>query len=286
MGLDGGVKRLSELNMILAGVFLVFIMIVGPTVYIMSGFTQNIGYYLSNIIEMSLWTETFKESSWQTGWTIFYWAWWISWSPFVGMFIARISKGRTVREFVLSVMLVPSLLSFFWMSVFGGTAIFLETNGLTDIVSAINIDSALALFSMVDALPLSSILSVVGIILVTVFFVTSSDSGSLVVDHLTSGGKLDSPIPQRVFWAVMEGLVAITLLIGGGLAALQTASVITGLPFAIILLLMIYSLYQGFKQEHEVEQVVRKEVRSVRENHIINEVINDVVHDHALIDEE
>jgi choline/glycine/proline betaine transport protein len=202
------------------------------------------------------------------------------------MFIARISKGRTVREFVLSVMLVPSLLSFFWMSVFGGTAIFLETNGLTDIVSAINIDSALALFSMVDALPLSSILSVVGIILVTVFFVTSSDSGSLVVDHLTSGGKLDSPIPQRVFWAVMEGLVAITLLIGGGLAALQTASVITGLPFAIILLLMIYSLYQGFKQEHEVEQVVRKEVRSVRENHIINEVINDVVHDHALIDEE
>jgi choline/glycine/proline betaine transport protein len=286
MGLDGGVKRLSEINMILAGVFLVFIMIVGPTVYIMSGFTQNIGYYLSNIIEMSLWTETFKESSWQTGWTIFYWAWWISWSPFVGMFIARISKGRTVREFVLSVMLVPSLLSFFWMSVFGGTAIFLETNGLTDIVSAINIDSALALFSMVDALPLSSILSVVGIILVTVFFVTSSDSGSLVVDHLTSGGKLDSPIPQRVFWAVMEGLVAITLLIGGGLAALQTASVITGLPFAIILLLMIYSLYQGFKQEHEVEQVVRKEVRSVRENHIINEVINDVVHDHALIDEE
>ncbi len=285
-GLDGGVKRLSELNMILAGIFLIFILIVGPTVYILSGFTQNMGYYMSNIIEMSLWTETFKNSNWQMAWTIFYWAWWISWSPFVGMFIARISKGRTIREFVLSVMLIPSLLSFFWMSVFGGTAIFLETSGITDIVSAINIDSALALFSMVDALPLSNILSIIGIILVTVFFVTSSDSGSLVVDHLTSGGKLDSPVPQRVFWAIMEGLVAVTLLIGGGLTALRTASVLTGLPFAIILLLMIYSLHQGFKQEYEVEQVVRKKVRDVRENHVINKVINEVVHDHAIIDDD
>jgi len=286
MGLDGGVKRLSEINMVLAGVFLVFILIAGPTVYILSGFTQNIGYYLSNIIEMSLWTETFKNTNWQAGWTIFYWAWWISWSPFVGMFIARISKGRTVREFILSVMLIPSLLSFFWMSVFGGTAIFLETSGITDILSAVNIDSSLALFSMVDALPLSGILSVVGVVLVTVFFVTSSDSGSLVVDHLTSGGKLDSPIPQRVFWAVMEGVVAAALLIGGGLVALQTASVITGLPFAIILLLMIYSLTQGLRQEYEVEEVVRKEVRSVRENHVISEVISSSVHDHALIDDE
>ncbi|MFW5838690.1 MAG: BCCT family transporter [Bacillota bacterium] len=286
MGLDGGVKRLSEINMVLAGVFLIFILIAGPTVYILSGFTQNIGYYMSNIIEMSLWTETFKSTNWQAGWTIFYWAWWISWSPFVGMFIARISKGRSVREFILSVMLIPTILSFFWMSVFGGTAIFLETNSITDIVSAVNVDEALALFTMVDVLPLSSILSVVGIILVTVFFVTSSDSGSLVVDHLTSGGKLDSPVPQRVFWAVMEGVVAATLLIGGGLAALQTASVITGLPFAIILILMIYSLNAGLKQEYEVEEVVRKEVRDFRENYVINEVINTVVHDEALIDKE
>ncbi|MFP4286764.1 MAG: BCCT family transporter [Candidatus Izemoplasmataceae bacterium] len=286
MGLDGGVKRLSEINMVLAGVFLIFILIVGPTVYILSGFTQNIGYYMSNIIEMSLWTETFKDTNWQSAWTIFYWAWWISWSPFVGMFIARISKGRSIREFILSVMLIPSLLSFFWMSVFGGTAIFLEMNAITDIVSAINVDPSLALFSMVDALPLSGLLSIAGVLLVTVFFVTSSDSGSLVVDHLTSGGKLDSPIPQRIFWAVMEGVVAATLLIGGGLAALQTASVITGLPFAIILILMIYSLNEGLKQEYEVEEIVRKEVRKVRENHIINEVINAVVHDEALIDKD
>lgn len=286
MGLDGGVKRLSEINMVLAGVFLIFILIAGPTVYIMSGFTQNIGYYLSNIVEMSLWTETFKDTNWQGGWTIFYWAWWISWSPFVGMFIARISKGRTVREFILSVVLVPTLLSFFWMSVFGGTGIFLETTGVTDIASAINIDPALALFSMLEALPLRGILSIVGVTLVTVFFVTSSDSGSLVVDHLTSGGKLDSPVPQRVFWAIMEGVVAATLLIGGGLAALQTASVITGLPFAVILLMMIYSLYAGLKQEYDVEEVVRKEVRDVRETHVISEVVSSVVEDHALIDQE
>ncbi|MBK5244497.1 MAG: BCCT family transporter [Eubacteriaceae bacterium] len=283
-GLDGGVKRLSELNMVLAGAFLVFILVAGPTVYILSGFTQNIGYYMSNFIEMSSWTETFRNSNWQGAWTVFYWAWWISWSPFVGMFIARISKGRTVREFILGVMLFPSLLSFIWMSVFGGTAIFQETNGLADIGSAIQVDASRALFAMLDALPFSSMLSVVGIILITVFFVTSSDSGSLVVDHLTSGGKLNSPVPQRIFWAVMEGVVAATLLIGGGLSALQTASVITGLPFAFILLLMIYSLNAGLKQEFEVEENVRKKVREVRENFIINEVINAVVHDHALIE--
>jgi choline/glycine/proline betaine transport protein len=183
-------------------------------------------------------------------------------------------------------MLIPSLLSFFWMSVFGGTAIFQEINGLADIVSAVDIDASIALFAMVDSLPLNSISSVVGIILVTVFFVTSSDSGSLVVDHLTSGGKLDSPVPQRVFWAVMEGVVAATLLIGGGLTALQTASVITGLPFAIILLIMIYSLNEGLKQEYEVEEIVRKKVREVREDLIINEIINTVVHDHALINKD
>ncbi|MGV8907016.1 MAG: BCCT family transporter [Acetobacterium sp.] len=285
-GLDGGVKRLSELNMILAGAFLVFILIAGPTVYILSGFTQNIGYFMSNFIEMSSWTETFRNSNWQGAWTIFYWAWWISWSPFVGMFIARISKGRTVREFILGVMLVPSLLSFIWMSVFGGTAIFQQTNGLADIGSAVKVDASRALFAMLDALPFNSILSVVGIILITVFFVTSSDSGSLVVDHLTSGGKLNSPVPQRIFWAVMEGVVAATLLIGGGLTALQTASVITGLPFAFILVLMIYSLNAGLKQEFEVEENVRKKVREVREDHIINEVISAVVHDHALIEQE
>lgn len=283
MGLDGGVKRLSEINMVLAGIFLLVILIAGPTVYILSGFTQNLGYYVSNFIEMSSWTETFRNSNWQGGWTIFYWAWWISWSPFVGMFIARVSKGRTVKEFILGVLLVPSLLSFFWMSVFGGNAIFQELNGIADIFSAVKIDPSIALFEMVNSLPFSQILSVIGIILVVVFFVTSSDSGSLVVDHLTSGGKLDSPVPQRVFWAVMEGVVAATLLIGGGLSSLQTASIITGLPFAVILLLMIYSLNAGLKQEYEVEQVVRREVKGARHDYYMNEVISSVVQDHALV---
>lgn len=286
LGLDSGVKKLSEINMVLAGVFLLFVLFAGPTIYILSGFTQNIGYYLSNLIEMSLWTETFKDTNWQGGWTVFYWAWWISWSPFVGMFIARISKGRTVKEFILSVMLIPTLLSFFWMSVFGGASIFLETNGIADIAGFVNNDVSTALFAMLGSLPLTKITSLIGIILVVVFFVTSSDSGSLVVDHLTSGGKLDSPVPQRIFWALMEGVVAATLLIGGGLTALQTASVITGIPFAIILILMIVSLYQGLNQEYEIEEAVKKKLRQVREDHVIEEAISTIVHDEAIIPEE
>ncbi|HKL21346.1 MAG TPA: BCCT family transporter, partial [Tichowtungia sp.] len=186
-GLDGGVKRLSELNMGLAGLFLLFMLIVGPTVYILSGFTQNLGFYLENLPELSLWTETFRDTNWQGSWTVFYWAWWISWSPFVGMFIARVSKGRTVREFVLGVMLVPTLLSFIWMSVFGGSALSLQSSG-TDLAAAVQENVATAMFEMMKSFPLTPVLSFITMILVVVFFVTSSDSGSLVVDHLTSGG--------------------------------------------------------------------------------------------------
>lgn len=283
MGLDGGVKRLSEINMVLAGIFLIFVLIAGPTVYIMSGFTQNIGYYIANFMEMSLWAETFRASNWQGTWTVFYWAWWISWSPFVGMFIARISKGRTVKEFIIGVIVVPTTISFLWMSVFGGTALFQQLNGISDLSRVVNIDESLALFAMVDNLPISGILSVVGILLVTVFFVTSSDSGSLVVDHLTSGGKLDSPVPQRIFWAVMEGVVAATLLIGGGLTALQTASIITGLPFTIILMTMIYSLYLGLRQEFLIESAVKSKLQEVTDDHIISEIIQARVKDDVLV---
>ncbi len=286
MGLDGGVKRLSEINMVLAGIFMIFILIAGPTVYILSGFTQNLGYYFSKIMEMSMWTETFRDSNWQGAWTIFYWAWWISWSPFVGMFIARISKGRTVREFVLGVLLIPSLLSFFWMSVFGGTAIYLQTNHIGDIASVVAQDVAVALFSMLQYLPGTQILSLIGIILVTVFFVTSSDSGSLVVDHLVSGGKLDSPVPQRVFWALMEGVVAIALLMGGGLTAIQTASVVTGLPFAILLILLVYSLKLGLQQEFEIEEAVSRRLREVEEEHFLNEAITDVLQEQTVSEQD
>lgn len=272
-GLDGGVKRLSEWNMGLAGVFLLFLLIAGPTIYILSGFTQNLGFYLTNLTQLSLWTETFRETNWQGSWTVFYWAWWISWSPFVGMFIARISKGRTVREFVLGVMIIPTLLSFIWMSVFGGSAIFIQTSGVADIVSAVKADVSTALFAMLQSFPFTTLLSVIGIILVVVFFVTSSDSGSLVVDHLTSGGKLDSPVPQRIFWAVMEGAVAAVLLLGGGLSTLQTASITTGLPFTIVLLLCTYAIYVGLSQELYVEETVESKLQDVKEEHRLTEAI-------------
>ncbi len=249
-GLDAGVRRLSELNMILAAIFMSFVLLVGPTLFILGSFVETVGYYAASLPTLSFWTETFEGTAWQNSWTVFYWGWWISWSPFVGIFIARISKGRTVQEFILGVLLVPSLLTFFWMSVFGGTALSMELGDLQGTISdAVSEDVATALFVMLQQLPLAAITSFVGIVLVIVFFVTSSDSGSLVVDSLTSGGKLESPVTQRVFWAVTEGVVAAVLLLGGGLQALQTASIATGLPFAIILLVMCYSLYRGLNQE-------------------------------------
>ena len=272
-GLDSGIKRLSQANMILAALFMLFLLIIGPTIFILSGFTQNLGYYLRIFPELSLWTETFRETNWQGSWTVFYWAWWISWSPFVGMFIARISKGRTVKEFVFGVIMIPTLLSFIWMSVFGGSALFLQAHNVADIVAAVNEDVATALFVMLNHFPLAGVLSLVAVILVTIFFVTSSDSGSLVVDHLTSGGKLDSPTTQRVFWAVMEGAIAAVLLIGGGLATLQTASVSTGLPFAIVLLIGVYSLYVGFSQETYVEDAVQRAVKSAKDEQLVLDVV-------------
>jgi choline/glycine/proline betaine transport protein len=252
-GLDKGVKILSMANMSTAGLFMLFLLIVGPTVYILNAFTQSIGFYIENLVELSFWVETFERaegSHWQNPWTIFYWGWWISWSPFVGMFIARISKGRTVREFILGVMIFPTLLSFLWMSAFGGSALWLQITGAANIASAVTKDVSTALFVMLENFPLTQITSFIGIILVTIFFVTSSDSGSLVVDHLTSGGKLETPVPQRVFWGVVEGVCAAALLMGGGLVALQSASIATGLPFTIVLLVMCYSLHKGLKEEH------------------------------------
>ena len=252
-GLGNGVRRLSELNMILAAVLMGFVLLVGPTLFILNSFVENLGYYAASLPTLSFWTETFSGTDWQNSWTVFYWGWWISWSPFVGIFIARVSKGRTVREFIVGVLLLPSMLTFLWMSVFGGTALSMELGDLSGVISgAVAEDVATALFVMLEQLPLTGITSFVGIVLVVVFFVTSSDSGSLVVDSLTSGGKLESPVPQRIFWAVMEGVVAAALLLGGGLSALQTASITTGLPFAVVLLVMCYSIYKGLSYEHGV----------------------------------
>ena len=174
------------------------------------------------------------------------------------MFIARVSKGRTVSEFIMGVMILPTLLSFFWMTTLGGTALNLQTLGIADIASAVQNNVSTALFVMLQNLPLAAITSFIGVLLVIVFFVTSSDSGSLVVDHLTSGGKLDSPVPQRIFWAVMEGVCASALLLGGGLTALQSASIATGLPFTLILIIMVYSLYRGLQQEYYHASIIKK----------------------------
>ena len=245
-GLDKGVKRLSELNMVLAIVLLGFIIIVGPTLAIATGFFDNLLAYVTNLPALSNPIGR-EDANFTQGWTAFYWAWWISWSPFVGMFIARVSRGRTVREFLIAVLLVPSLVSVLWMTAFGGTAIGqFVTDGFTGVQDAA---LELKLFTMLGELPLTEITSFVGIVLVIVFFVTSSDSGSLVIDTITAGGKVNAPVPQRVFWVISEGVVAIALLLGGGLAALQAMSVSTGLPFTIVLLVGCIAIVKGLMSE-------------------------------------
>ncbi len=258
-GLSAGVKRLSEINMVLAAIFLLFMIVVGPTIFIFDSFIQNVGGYVQNFFELSTWTETYQQSAWQNDWTVFYWAWWISWSPFVGMFIARISRGRTLKEFVLGVLIVPTLLTFLWLSAFGGSAMFLELNSMADIAGAVTNNIATSLYVLLEQFPISTVTSIVGVILVASFFVTSSDSGSLVVDSLTAGGKLDAPVAQRIFWALTEGAVAAVLLVGGGLSALQTASISTGLPFAIILLFVVWSLLKGLREEHTGLMEIKRE---------------------------
>ena len=244
-GLDAGVKRLSEINMVLAALLLVFIIAFGPTLAIMTGFFKNLVAYAEYLPALS---NPFgrDDTNFSQGWTSFYWAWWISWSPFVGMFIARISRGRSVREFVVCVLLIPSVVSVLWMTAFGDTAISMLNAGYQAIADA---PLELKLFTMLHNMPMAAISSFVGIVLVIVFFVTSSDSGSLVIDTITAGGKIDAPVSQRVFWASFEGLVAVALLLGGGLGALQAAAVSTGLPFACVLLLGCVALVKGLMSE-------------------------------------
>lgn len=242
LGVDKGVQRLSQLNIALAMLLLLFVILVGPTLMIFTGFFQNLGSY---IVELPALAMPFgrDDANFASGWTAFYWAWWISWSPFVGMFIARVSRGRTVREFLIAVLLVPSLVSVLWMTAFGGTAIDQTIRGV------FSDGAADELFLMLGGLPLTQITSFVAIVLVIVFFITSSDSGSLVIDSITSGGKIDAPTPQRIFWAIIEGAIAIALLLGGGLAALQAMAVSTGLPFTLVLLVGCYSIVKGLMDE-------------------------------------
>ena len=273
LGVDKGVRILSEWNMRIAVVLLLLALILGPTIFIFRSFVENTGSYLFNFLKIATWSETFEGSSWQNNWTVFYWGWWIGWSPFVGMFIARISKGRTIREFILGVLLVPSLVTFFWMSTFGSVAIQQALGGDSSIVAAVQNDVATALFVFFEDYPLSMIINIVAVILIAGFFITSSDSGSLVVDSLTTGGKIEAPVGQRIFWAITEGTVAAVLLIGGGLEALQTATIVTGLPFAIILLIMCYSLFIGLREDYQ--KLEKKKTEKQRDDY--EDVVKEIV---------
>ena len=273
LGVDKGVRVLSEWNMIIAVLFLVIVVFLGPTIFIFESFVENTGSYLSGFIEAATWTESFTGGNWQNAWTIFYWGWWIAWSPFVGMFIARISKGRTVREFILGVLIVPSIVTFFWISAFGSTAIHKTLMGDDTIANAVNNNIATALFVFLEDYPFAFVLNIIAIILIAGFFITSSDSGSLVVDNLTSGGKIDAPVGQRIFWALAEGGVAAVLLIGGGLQALQTATIVTGLPFAVILIIMCFSLYKGLAED--LKKLKKRESQKELENY--EEIVSGIV---------
>jgi choline/glycine/proline betaine transport protein len=257
-GLDKGIKILSETNMVLAIILLLLIFVLGPTVFLLQAYLQNIGDYLADIVHNTFNLFAYKKTEWIGGWTIFYWGWWLAWAPFVGLFIARISRGRTIREFIIGVMLIPTVFTLFWMTIFGNSAIDLVHNqGVVALGDMVSKDSSVALFVFLENFPLTSVLSFFSVLMIVIFFVTSCDSGAMVVDMLCSHGRNDTPLWQRVYWAVGIGIVAAVLLLVGGLSALQTMTIASALPFTLVLLLAIAGLIkalrvEGFKQESQL----------------------------------
>jgi len=265
-GMDKGVKRLSMINIALAILLMLFVFVVGPTVFILTTFVENTGSYLSNIVERTFSLQAYTASDWIGNWTLFIFGWTIAWAPFVGLFIAKISRGRTIRQFVVGVMLVPTIFTFLWFSVFGDTALHLiMVDGYTQLIQEVQNDHAIALFKLLEQLPLTSIVSFITVILIITFFVTSSDSGSLVIDSLASGGALHTPVWQRVFWATTEGVVAAVLLLAGGLGALQTASIVSALPFAIIMLIAMVGMWRALVIEQHHEASLQSHMQSHRQ---------------------
>ncbi len=257
-GLDKGIKILSETNMVLAVILLLLIFVLGPTVFLLQAYLQNIGDYIADIVHNTFNLFAYKKTGWIGGWTIFYWGWWLAWAPFVGLFIARISRGRTIREFIIGVMLIPTVFTLFWMTIFGNSAIDLVHNqGVVELGEMVSNDSSVALFVFLENFPLSTVLSFFSVLMIVIFFVTSCDSGAMVVDMLCSHGSNNTPLWQRVYWAVGIGVVAAILLLAGGLNALQTMTIASALPFAIVLLLAIVGLIkalrvEAFKQESQL----------------------------------
>ena len=264
-GLDKGVKNLSLLNMILAIGLMLFVFLVGPSIFILETFLQNTGSYLNNIIERTFNLQAYSRSDWIGNWTLFIFGWTIAWSPFVGLFIAKISRGRTIRQFVFGVMFVPTIFTFLWFSVFGDTALHLiMVEGYTSLITDVQADNAIALFKLFELLPMTSIASFLAVLLIITFFVTSSDSGSLVIDSLAAGGASHTPVWQRVFWASTEGVVAATLLLAGGLSALQTMTIASALPFAIIMLIAALGMWRALVIEGHHETSLQNHMQSTR----------------------
>ena len=287
LGLDKGIKRLSDINMGFTGVLLAFMVILGPTLFIFDSFVENIGNYLVALVPLSTWGESYSNTDWQSGWTIFYWAWWVSWAPFVGVFIARISRGRTIREFVLGVLLIPMLILFFWFTTFGGVAIHMELLAALDpalvspgLVEAVQADTGSAIFKLVEYYPFTKPVTLLIVIMIVLWFVTSSDSASFVIDMLTAGGDTNPPKIQRLFWATMEGLIAAILLAAGGLGALQAAAIVAGLPFALVIFVMMYALLRGLGRDRLI--LYRAEQRFITAESVDHNTANEFIDEEYL----
>lgn len=272
-GLDRGIRRLSELNMIMAIALLGFVLVAGPTIHLLQAFVQNTGMYLSNLFSMTFNLYAYEQKQgWVGGWTLFYWGWWIAWSPFVGMFIARISRGRTVREFVIGVLAVPTGFTFLWMTIYGNTALhMIMANGLESLQHAVAADPAVALFQFLGNLPFSSVTSLLATALVVIFFVTSADSGALVIDMLSSRDEHESPLWQRIFWAFLVGAVAIALLIAGGLSSLQAGTIAAALPFTLVMILMCWGMVRAMK----IDVLKRQTLHSARSAPLAGSIAGD-----------
>ena len=260
-GVTRGIKWLSNINLALASLLALVVFAFGPTVAIIDTFTTTLGSYVSEFVRMSLRMTPFRDSGWVGGWTIFYWAWWVSWSPFVGLFIARVSRGRTIREFVLGTMLAPSLAAFIWFSVFGGTALNFEIMRDLPMAEAVKADVSTALFALFNALPMSGLLSGIATILVMLFFVTSGDSATLVLGMMSSGGNENPSARIKIMWGVLISGIAISLLLAGGLKAVQTATIVFALPFAVVIVLMAVALWRGVRDDHDEEHRRERELR-------------------------
>jgi len=286
MGLDKGIKRLSDINIGLTAILLGFMVVLGPTLFIFDSFLENIGNYLAAVVPLGLWGESYEgEANWQSAWTIFYWAWWVSWAPFVGVFIARISRGRTIREFILGVLLIPMTILFFWFTTFGGVAIHMElasvVSGISPgLVEAVQADSGSAIFKLVEYYPLAKPITFMIVIMIVLWFVTSSDSASFVIDMLTAGGDTNPPKIQRLFWATTEGVIAAILLAAGGLSALQAAAIIAGLPFALVVFVMMYALLRGLSRDRLI--LYRAQQRFITEESADHNSANEFADEHLL----